>query len=240
MKGRLKIIRRLLVGAAILLTVSVYLICSNGKGLNILWLLGNSRPLNPAGPVENGLAVTERSLEVPSVLPKIGNDKSSVHASQYATFHNIKVKAVYLSGPAAGNKIKLQYVLDLIRRTELNAVVIDIKEAGIVNYRSQVPEVVQYGATISNYNIDEIIRTLHENNIYVIGRLVCFKDDKLAAARPDLAVKTPQGLLWKENGKTAWVDPYLRDTWDYNIKMQKRQRPRELMKFSLITYGFPL
>jgi hypothetical protein len=62
---------------------------------------------------------------------------------------------------------------------------------------------------------------LHDNGIYVIGRIVCFRDNYLAQKRADLAVKRKNGSVWRENGSIAWTNPYNREVWKYNIDIAK-------------------
>jgi hypothetical protein len=133
----------------------------------------------------------------------------------------VKARAVYLTGISAGISKKTDQIIQLSKTTELNAVVIDIKEDGKVNYESQIPEVRSIGAFIKYYKPEEVIKKLHENNIYVIGRVVVFKDSYLATKRADLAIKQPNGQLWKENKHTPWTNPYNQDVWKYNIDIAK-------------------
>lgn len=133
---------------------------------------------------------------------------------------DIKIRAVYLSGDSASNPATIKRIIDLSKSTELNAVVIDVKEGGKVNYESNVPEVKQYGAYQKLYNPETLLATLHENNIYVIGRVVCFRDTVLAEKRVDMAVKRASGQIWRE-GKFAWTNPYNEEVWKYNIDIAK-------------------
>ncbi|MDO8690671.1 MAG: putative glycoside hydrolase, partial [Dehalococcoidia bacterium] len=55
-------------------------------------------------------------------------------------------------------------------------------------------------------------------HVYTIARIVAFKDDPLASARPDLAVHNRRtGGLWTDNEGLAWTDPFQPEVWDYNI-----------------------
>jgi hypothetical protein len=135
-------------------------------------------------------------------------------------FKGIKVRAIYLSGASAGDSDIMKHIIQLVKTTELNAVVIDIKENGVVNYRSDIPEVKENKLYTQYYKPDSLIKQLHENNIFVIGRIVCFRDPGLASRRVDLAIKTPGGAIWKE-GSIAWTNPYKREVWNYNINIAK-------------------
>jgi len=144
------------------------------------------------------------------------------------------VKAVYLTGWSAGRESKINYVINLAKTTEINAVVIDIKDySGYVAYDTKVPEVVQYKAKqIKIPNIDLLLQRLHQEGIYVIARIAVFQDPVLARARPDLAIYRKYGLssflsllaafsFWLDNLKLAWVDPSSQEVWDYNIAIAR-------------------
>ena len=131
------------------------------------------------------------------------------------------VKAIYLTGWSAGSSSKIQWVINLAKGTELNAVVIDIKDySGYVSYAMDVPEVKSSGADrqIRIARPNALIKQLHDNNIYTIARVTVFQDPILAAARPDLAVKNKiTGEVWKGQKDLAWLDPAGHDTWDYVV-----------------------
>lgn len=132
------------------------------------------------------------------------------------------VKAIYLTGWSAGSKEKLESLISIAQNTEINSFVVDIKDDdGLVSYASNIPAVREINAFSHKYNIDKLIPKLHDNGIYVIGRLVCFKDPVLSSKRPDLAVKNTSGGLWKDNFKMTWLDPYNKTSWPYLIEIAK-------------------
>ena len=53
-----------------------------------------------------------------------------------------------------------------------------------------------------------LVERLHQQGIYVIARIVCFKDPVLAAARPELALRLPDGKAVMDANGLAWVNPY--------------------------------
>jgi hypothetical protein len=110
----------------------------------------------------------------------------------------------------------------LIDETELNALVIDVKgDRGMIPYRSSVALAAEIGAQkiITVRDAEGLFASFKEKGIYTIARIVVFKDDLLAAARPELAVKTPAGEIWRDRENLAWVDPFRREVWDYNIRI---------------------
>jgi hypothetical protein len=159
-------------------------------------------------------------LENKEVLPDL-QDINSQEESYGNVFKNIKVKGIYLTGNSAGNDESINHAIDLVKNTELNALVIDIKDNGIVNYNSDLKLVNKYNCYRNLYNVDKLINNLHKNNVYVIGRIVCFRDTRLAKKRNDLAVLKPNGKLWLENGMIAWTNPYKKEVWQYNIDIAK-------------------
>lgn len=131
-------------------------------------------------------------------------------------------KALYLSSYGIGSKVLRDAALTLIRETELNAVVVDLKgDRGWVAYPTAVPLATEIGARpiTTIRDLSEFVRSLHEENIYAIARIVVFKDDPLATARPDLAVRREDGVIFRDRENLAWVDPFRREIWDYNIAL---------------------
>ena len=152
------------------------------------------------------------------------------------------IKAVYLTSWAAGRKDYVDYVISLAKDTEINAVVIDIKDySGYVGYITDVEEVKKYNAQEGRIrDVKSLIKKLHKNGIYTIARIVVFQDPVLARARPDLAVASKtkiSGLkklnslfssttwsvdtLWTDKKGLSWVDPASLEVWDYNIAIAK-------------------
>lgn len=133
---------------------------------------------------------------------------------------DVKVKAVYVSGSVA-NSSRFDQLVDLVNTTELNSIVLDIKESGTVNYDSQIPLVKELGLVKKLYNVDDILKKCHDNNIHVIGRIVVFRDDGLATKANKYAIKKPSGAVWTEGKHGAWTNPYLQEVQDYNIEIAK-------------------
>ena len=119
----------------------------------------------------------------------------------------------------------MQALIDLIKRTELNAVVIDIKDySGYVSYAMDVPEVAASGAEdqIRIVHPNEVIKELHDNGIYVIGRITDFQDPILAKAHPEWALKNKKtGAVWEDNNGLAWMDPAAQPVWNYLASIAK-------------------
>ena len=131
------------------------------------------------------------------------------------------VKGIYLTGYTAGGQ-RFYQLLDLINRTELNAVVIDTKnDSGIVTYESKNETARFVGANriIQIKDMEKRLAELKENNVYAIARIVAFKDTLAGSMRPDLAVKTTSGTIWRDNAGNAWLNPYNRESWEYILEI---------------------
>ena len=140
------------------------------------------------------------------------------------------VKAVYVTGYSAGAKSYIKYLGELIKNTEINAVVVDIKGSdGYVSYASGAEEVKKYHLTdhaISD--IRALVKSFHDKNIYVIGRIAVFEDPVYSKVRPEFAVynkaKTTDAakpVLWQDNHGLSWLDPASKDVWNYDISLAK-------------------
>ena len=135
------------------------------------------------------------------------------------------IKAAYLTYFGFGDRGIRGRVLDLTARTELNALVIDVKgDRGWIIYPTEVPLAVEIGAqgpgTLRDF--DGMMADLKARGIYTIARIVTFKDNILATARPDLAIiDTRTGKPWIDNEKLAWADPFREEVWAYNIALAK-------------------
>jgi len=131
-------------------------------------------------------------------------------------------KALYLSFYGIGSSKLRSAALGLIDSTELNAVVIDVKgDRGLIAFKTDLPLAQQAHSNELKTIPDAkaLIASLHRDNIYAIARIVVFKDDPLATARPDFAVKRASGALFKDRERLAWTDPFNHEVWDYNISI---------------------
>jgi hypothetical protein len=131
-------------------------------------------------------------------------------------------KALYLTAFGFANRSLRQAALDVAAHTEVNALVIDVKgDRGLVAFPSTVPLAIVVGADRSPTipRLKELTDSLHARGIYAIARIVVFKDNVLALARPDLAIKTRSGYLYRDREGLAWTDPFLHEVWQYNIDL---------------------
>ncbi|MEO5510226.1 MAG: putative glycoside hydrolase [Longimicrobiales bacterium] len=132
------------------------------------------------------------------------------------------VRGLYLNAWAAGSTVKLQKLIDIAKRTEINTFVIDVKEGGEISYRSRIKLANEIDAAqpyIGNPRL--LLQKLRDAGIYPIARIVAFKDKRLVAGRPGWSVKKADGSQWKDRDGNVWVDSFNRDVWNYNIEIAK-------------------
>jgi hypothetical protein len=153
-------------------------------------------------------------------LRTTANVRSSKPASLEIHLTPFKPKAIYLSVFGVGSAALREPALRLLEQTELNALVIDVKgDRGLIPYRTAVPLAVLAGANriITVKDARQLVAGLHARGIYVIARIVVFKDNPVALARPDLAVLTAKNTVWRDREGLAWTDPSRREAWEYNL-----------------------
>lgn len=152
------------------------------------------------------------------------------------------VKAIYMTNWVAGTKSLRDPLVKLIEDTELNAIVIDIKDyTGKIGFIPNDPLVAQVGSGESRIaDIDEFIDELHEKNIYVIGRVSVFQDTFLVNKRPDLAVKrkSDTSIPWSDHKGVKWLDAGNKEVWEYvrNIALEARSRGFDEINFDYIRF----
>ena len=153
------------------------------------------------------------------------------------------IKAAYLTYFGFGDRGIRGRVLDLIERTELNAVVIDVKgDRGWIIYPTRIEQALAVGAqgpaTLREF--DAMMADLKARGIYTIARIVTMKDNILARGRPDLAIiDTRTGKPWIDRENLAWVDPFHEEVWNYNIAIAKEAIERGFDEVQFDYVRFP-
>ncbi len=177
---------------------------------------------------EGTFALEAPPPDTPLVVKLPGYGRVTVqptHGSIEVVLKPQMVKAAYLTYYGVADRGIRGRVLELLARTELNAVVIDIKgDRGWIPYRTEVEAARAAGAQgpVIIKDFDGMIADLKARGIYTIARVVTFKDNVLANHRPDLAIVDARtGRPWVDNEKLAWVDPFQEEAWSYNLAIAK-------------------
>jgi hypothetical protein len=129
------------------------------------------------------------------------------------------VKGIYVSAATAGYKSRFDELVSLVDQTELNSMVVDVKDQhgrlafipeseSLSPYVSPIPELGQ---------LKTFTAPLKDKNIYLIARIFVFQDQAFAEAHPELAVSKPDGELWRDYRGIPWLDPAAKQVWRYNV-----------------------
>jgi hypothetical protein len=135
-----------------------------------------------------------------------------------------QVKGVYMTSWVAGTPSLRAKIVELTQDTEINTIVIDIKDAtGRVSFDIQDPELKKLGSEENRIkDLRQFIATLHQKNIYVIGRIASFQDPYMVKLRPEIAVKrASDGQIWRDRKGIPWVDAGAKQHWDYLVALAK-------------------
>lgn len=128
------------------------------------------------------------------------------------------VRGIYLTAWSAGSTRKMDKVLAMFKRTELNSVVIDVRDSGENYWKGmKVPLSDEAGAArIAVVNPKKVMAKLLAADIYPIARVACFRDNFVPKKRPDRAVNKADGSgVWKDRSGNMWLDPYNKKNWEY-------------------------
>jgi hypothetical protein len=133
------------------------------------------------------------------------------------------IKGIHLSAWVSGSEKHRKIAIDLFDNTELNTAVVDVKEYEGQVYIDGIKMVNENGIYIPAMpDIKDYIVKLKEKGIYTIARIVVFRDNGITRKKPALAVKNPDGTIWTDKKNIAWLDPYNKDSWDYNLQIAER------------------
>lgn len=131
-----------------------------------------------------------------------------------------KVRGIYVTGPMAGTA-NMDKLIDLVDRTELNALVIDVKnDEGWVVCDMDAALVQEIGS-VKRYvkDMPALVQKCKDKGIYLIARIVAFKDPLLAKAKPEWCLHNAEGSIFQDRSGQAWVNPYEKQVWDYLLSV---------------------
>lgn len=200
----------------------------------LLALTGCSRP---APEEETSPAETETVAETPvveetsgiKVIENVRPDKNRTVSLRIVDENNpalpgreaVKVRGIYISGPMAGSTELFQNILDSAAGTEINTVVIDFKDdQGRITCPVDSPVASEIGACRPYVqDMKGLVASLKERGLYVIARVVAFRDPWLAEKKPEWSLHLADGSLYRDRQGMAWVDPYRKEVWDYLVEV---------------------
>lgn len=157
-------------------------------------------------------------------IPKPVNPNADIEPQPKLQSPEMPVKAIYSTAWSASSAKKIDYFINIANTTEINAIVIDIKDyTGKVAYKSDLDLLKKYNSIeVKIPKVNALIKKLHDNGIYAIARIAVFQDPNLATERPDLALQSiSKSKVWTDYKGISWVDQSSQEVWDYNIAIAK-------------------
>jgi hypothetical protein len=156
------------------------------------------------------------------------------------------LRGLYVNRWAALGR-KLTDLIGVAKRTEVNALVIDVKDdRGFVLYRSNVPLAREIGADtadghwMSSSKLRAVLDTMVAHKIYPIARIVVAKDPLLAQKRLDLAIKRKSDLQpWLDKNGKPWLDPHQPEVWKYAVDLAREAHELGFSEVQLDYVRFP-
>lgn len=138
----------------------------------------------------------------------------------------VKAKAVYLSISSTAGEV-YDHVLDVIEHTDLNAMVIDVKDDNEeLLFESEAaakynPEANRY-ARMKKERLSAILKKAKEKGVYLIARIVTFKSPIYSEEHRD-GVITYAGTNtpFTEDGVLLWTSPMEKNLWEYNVSLSE-------------------
>lgn len=171
----------------------------------LFWIFGTSSSVevySEGRTVEKDVATSSAQSE--AVVTASAPETSAREAVMHITAPSA-LKAIYISSWVAGTPSVREKLVRLVEETELNAVVIDVKDnTGAITWEERMKEA----------DLVLLLEELHSKGIYVIGRVAVFQDPAYALAHRDHAVKKQDGSLWKSRKGEYWVDTGSKQMWD--------------------------
>lgn len=183
-------------------------------------------------------------LNAPLMLNELWLTRPSTVQSAYADKIRAK-RSLYVPAGQVVSKAGVDKFAGIIDANNLNSLVIDMKDDyGFLRYRSNDPLVSEKAReSMYSIDIDAFIDRFKKKNIYLIARIVVFKDRNLYAWKsnkyavwdgkknaPWVGIKGYEDVP-AEDGKAAekktlfydeyWVDPYSEEVWEYNTAIAK-------------------
>ncbi len=130
------------------------------------------------------------------------------------------VRALYVNRWASQSAKKMRALIAIADKTEINALVIDMKDEFGLNFESRDTIVSRNAGRAGRLKeLVPLLDTLKAHHILAIARVVVFKDSVAARVNPQHVIRKPDGTPWHDKKGLTWVDPYDPSIREYNIRV---------------------
>ena len=146
---------------------------------------------------------------------------SNVSYAQEEQAEPAPIHGIYVSAYVAGTKNMMDEMITHIDETDINAVVIDVKnDEGNIVYDMDSELIDGLGTeNILIKDMPGLIDELHDHGIYVIARCVAFRDPYIDELKPDWMLKTASGEIYEDNKGFNWMDPRNKEAKEYLVEV---------------------
>lgn len=132
------------------------------------------------------------------------------------------VKGIYLTARSVNYEKRFTGLLALLDRSELNAVVIDVKDGtGALAFAPEDPALQFATSTAFLPPLEQLTKQLHDHGVYAIARVFVFEDPWLATHRPETALRRADGTPWQDAKGIQWTDPADQSVWQYDAAIAR-------------------
>ncbi len=134
-----------------------------------------------------------------------------------------QVRVLYLTAWTAGNEKRRSALIEKAKEENINALVIDVKDAtGYVSFPLGETPLAHYGTGSNRIrNISGLIEKLHNDGFYLIARIVCFQDPLYSKKHPEIAIHTKDGTIWKNKRGLSFLNPKKEEAREYIADLAK-------------------
>lgn len=130
------------------------------------------------------------------------------------------IRALYVNRFAAQSAKKMHHLIGIADSTEINALVIDIKDEFGLNFHSADPMLRRNEGGMNKVaDLKALVDTIRAHGILPIARIVVFKDSVAARMNPEHVIRKPDGSPWHDKKGLTWVNPYATAIWEYNVRV---------------------
>ena len=174
--------------------------------------------------IEDGYLVSTLNEAVDERFKNL--DFTEKEKKEYKDNKRVKVRGLYVSAHSVALKGRLDELIELAKKNNINAFVIDVKgDYGELTF--PMSESINKYTKSANKNpiikeIEPVIKKLKDNGIYTIARIVSFKDTIYAKENPDkIIVYKDGGKAFTNSDGLVWVSAYDKNLWEYNVTVAK-------------------
>lgn len=172
--------------------------------------------VQPAGAEENAVNPNVKRESALEAKPLPVDSPRFVYDTGMHFEYPDAVRGIYVTGHSAGGS-KFDQLMKLIDSTDLNAMVIDVKDDwGNVTFKGEKD--ASFSSIGKSYIKEpkQMLKKMEEKQVYPIARVVVFKDSILSKKQPELSFKEGGGV-WKNGRGESFVNPFMQEVWDYNV-----------------------